>query len=174
MNPKKKISIFIVEDNNVFTLALKANIENAFVNIPVKIHSFETGEECMKKFKEEKPKVVILDYHLNSNKPDAADGIKVLDMIKKENHETNVIMLTGDDDINIAVNSFKHGACDYVVKTETQFQKINYSLFNLFRILKSKKDAGRYKHMVVGVILFFVLVIGGLTAIQIFAPSILR
>ena len=79
MNTKKQINIFIVDDNKVFTLALKADIETAFEKKPIKIHSFETGETCMEKFKEEKPQVVIVDYHLNSRYPDAANGIKILD-----------------------------------------------------------------------------------------------
>lgn len=174
MNKKNQINIFIVDDNNVFTLALKANMESAFVNMPIKIHSFETGEECMQKFKEEKPQVVILDYHLNSKNPDAANGIKVLDWVKKENYNTNVIMLTSDDNIDIAIKSFNHGASDYIVKTDTQFRKIIFSLINLFGMMKAKNDAKRYKHLVIGIVLCVALLIGGITAIQIFAPSLLR
>src|ERR1017187_3516764 len=132
MDTTNQTNIFIVDDNKIFTLALKADIENAFVDMPVKVQSFETGEKCMEKFKEEQPQVVILDYHLNSKYPDAADGITVLDWIKKENNETNVIILTVDDNIDIALKSFQHGASDYVVKTATQFKKINFSLLNLF------------------------------------------
>ena len=95
----------------------------------------------MEKFKEKKPKVVILDYNLSCEYPNAADGLKVLDWIKKENSETNVIMLTSDDHIDIAVKSFKHGASDYVVKTETKFKKINYSLSNLFKMMEAKSEA---------------------------------
>ncbi|MBC7863356.1 MAG: response regulator [Bacteroidia bacterium] len=95
MNAKKKVNIFIVEDNKVFTMALKTDIETAFSHLPLTIHTFEAGETCMEKFKEIKPEVVILDYHLNGKYYDAIDGIKVLDWIKKENTESNVIMLTG-------------------------------------------------------------------------------
>jgi len=171
---KKQINIFIVEDNKIFTLALKAEIETAFENMPIKIQSFETGETCMKKFKQENPQVVILDYHLNSNNPDAADGIKVLDWIKKENHETNVIMLTSNDRIDIALKSFQHGASDYVVKTETRFKKINYSLFNLMKIMDAKNDARRYKNMVVGLFLCIALLVGGVISLQILTPAFFK
>ena len=56
----------------------------------------------MEKFKEIKPQIVILDYHLNNRYPDAADGIQVLDWIKKENRDTNVVILTNDDNLEIA------------------------------------------------------------------------
>jgi DNA-binding NtrC family response regulator len=174
MNPKKQINIFIVEDNRIFAMALKADIETAFANMPITIHSFETGENCMKKFGEIKPQVMILDYNLNSKIPAAADGMQILDWVKKQNAETNVIMLSADDHIEIALKSFKHGACDYVVKSETKFSKINYSLFNLFKMLQAKAEAKRYKRLLNILFISVALFIGGLISLQIFSPQLLR
>lgn len=174
MSTKNQINIFIVEDNKVFALALKADIEAAFAGKSIKIHSFITGETCMRKFNQVNPQVVILDYHLNSKFTDAEDGIKVLDWIKKENNETNVIMLTSDDHVDIALKSFQHGASDYVVKSETQFRKINYSLFNLFKMMDAKSDVKRYKRMLAAILLSIALIIGGVIAIQIFSPFLLK
>lgn len=142
---KKQITIFIVEDNKTFALALKTDIERAFVNMNIKILLFETGEACIEKFKWENPQVIILDYHLNSKYPEAIDGIKVLDWIMKERNEAFVIMLTHDDDINIAIKSFQHGASDYVVKSDSQFRKITFSLLNFVKIMKAKSYAEKYK-----------------------------
>ena len=124
INSKKVTTIFIVEDNKIFTFALKQDIENAFRSIPIRVLTFETGETCMQRFSEEQPDIIIVDYHLNGRYPDAADGIMVLDWIKDASPETHVIVLTGDDHIDIALKSFQHGASDYVVKTPTQFKKI--------------------------------------------------
>lgn len=167
MKKTNQKTIFIVEDNKVFTLALKADIESAFKNMPINIQSFETGEECMEKFKDENPQIVILDYNLNSQYPDAVDGIKVLDWIKKSNSETNVIMLTGDDSLDIALKSFKHGASDYVVKTETKFRKINYSLTNLFKVMEAKNDAKKYRIMFNALIISLSLLTGAIITFQI-------
>jgi len=174
MNDSNIINVFIVEDNEVFSLALKADIENVFKKKIVKIHTFETGEKCMEKFKEEKPRVVILDYNLDSKNIDAINGIKVLDWIKKADPETNVIMLTGTDHIDIAVKSFLHGACDYIVKSETKFKKLNYSLSNLFKLMEAKEDARRYKQLVAGLIIGFTLLIGGVIITQVFFPYFFR
>lgn len=124
---------------------MKDDIEISFSDKSIKTQLYETGEACMEKFKKEKPQVVILDYNLSSKYPDAANGIKVLEWIKKENKETFVIMLTSNDHIDIAIKSFHHGASDYVVKTETQFMKINYSLNNFFKIMEAKSDSIKYK-----------------------------
>lgn len=172
MNSKNKINIFIVEDNKVFTLALKADIETEFANKSITIYSFETGEKCMEKFKEIKPQLVILDFHLNTEYPDAADGIKVLDWIKKQNKETNVIMLTSNDNLDIAIKSFKHGASDYVVKTETQFKKINFSLLNIFKIMKARREAEKYKFGVIALIFCLVGLIGVALIVQMLFPTL--
>jgi len=173
MSTKKQKNIFIVEDNIVFTLALKSDIETAFANQSVKVQSFESGEACMKKYREEKPQVVILDYHLNSKNPDAANGLKVLDWIKTHDENANVIILTGDDNIETALKSFKHGAFDYIVKTETKFKKINNSLFNLFSIMEAKREAKRYRMLSVGVMVAVGILILSVIAIRILEPSIL-
>jgi len=172
MKRNKPIDIFIVEDNKVFAMTLKMDIEKAFEYLPLKIHDFETGEACLKKIKEVNPSVVIMDYHLNSKNPEAADGIKILDMIKKENKNTNIIMLTSEDDIEIALKSFKHGASDYIVKSNTTYRKINFSLFNLLKIIEAKREALKYKYFMGLFIAIMSLMIGSVIAIQIFEPSI--
>jgi DNA-binding NarL/FixJ family response regulator len=175
MDKKNKVGIFIVDDNKVFSLALKSEIEVAFKDVcRIEVQAFETGEACMKKFHEEKPQIAILDYHLNSKNPDASDGIQVLDMIKKANKDTNVIILTSDDNIDIALKSFHHEASDYVVKSETKFKKINYSLFNLIKVSEAREETKIYKYVSLLLFVFIALVVGAVVAITIIKPSLLK
>jgi DNA-binding NarL/FixJ family response regulator len=174
MNARNTTHLFIVEDNKVFQLALKADLEAVFGKQPVVVHSFHTGEECMKHFAQIKPEVVILDYNLNSVEPGAMNGIKILDLIKNTDHDTNVIMLTSEDDMEIAVKSFRHGASDYVVKTETKFRKINFSLYNLFKMIAAKKEARRYKFMALGFLACITILVAVVVAIEIVKPSLIR
>ncbi len=166
---KTPINIFIVDDNQLFAMSLKADIETTFADRPIKISLFEIGEKCMDRFKRSTPQLVILDYYLNTNHPSAANGIKVLDWIKKENADTYVIILTGDDNIDVAVKSFQHGASDYIVKTETTFKKINYSLLNMFNVMEARNDVRRYKRLLRLLFLCVAFFIGGVTAIFIYA-----
>lgn len=171
---KNKINLFIVEDDKVFAMTLKADIENTFKNIPIKIHLFSSGEISMEKFMQIMPQVVILDYHLNSKYSEAADGIKVLNWMKKENDATKIIMLTGDNVIETAIDSFHHGASDYVIKTESKFKDINNSLSNIFKIMEEKNRKEKYKYLLF--ILFFCLsfLIGAIVSIVLFAPSFIK
>ena len=132
MNSKKQIDIFIVDDNKLFVLAMKSAIENAFKNTQVKISSFDTGEACMEEYREVMPELVILDYSLNSKDKDAMNGLEILEQIKKINFATSVIMLTSNEEIDIALKSFHHGAADYVIKTDRHFNKINDSISLIF------------------------------------------
>lgn len=174
MKKTKEVTIFIVEDNPVFMQALKTDIENTFEKNPPRILTFQTGEMCIDRFHIEKPGIVILDYNLNSKFKDAADGIAILDWIKKEAEQTHVILLTSEDHLDIAVKSFKHGAFDYIVKTETKFRRINSSLFNLFKMIDAGREASKYKRLATGLFVCIALFIGGVIAVQIFAPSLLR
>ena len=174
MSAKNKIDIFLVEDDKMFLLALKEDIESTLKNKDIKIHSFSTGETCMLKFTQVLPEIVILDYYLNKKYPDAVDGIKVLDWIKRENFETQVIMLTNEDHINVALDSFHHGASDYVVKSDTKFKKINYSLSNIFKIMEGKQAVKRYKLLVFILCMCIASLVGGVIAIQVFAPELLK
>lgn len=164
MKKTSKTNIFVIEDNELFNLALRTEIESVFQKKNMEVFSFGTGELAKKRFRTIKPQIIILDYHLNSKDPDAANGVKILDWIKKENPATYVVMLTNNDQLDIATESLKHGASDYVVKTETQFKKIIYSLMNVFKLMEANADAKRYKRLVVGLFSCILLLIGGIIA----------
>jgi DNA-binding NtrC family response regulator len=77
-------------------------------------------ESGMKMIKACEPDIVFLDYYLNSVVKDAMDGLDVLVEIKKILPETDVVMLSGQDKIQVAVEVMKYGAFDYIVKGETE------------------------------------------------------
>src|SRR6185437_6639103 len=70
------------------------------------------------------PDIVVLDYHLSSSKPGAQNGVDILKTIKEKYPDTNVIMFSGQDKIEVAIDSMKYGAYDYVVKGETAFSRM--------------------------------------------------
>ncbi len=71
----------------------------------------ENGAAVQKSFTEEQPDVVVLDVKL----PDA-DGLELLPQLKKRWPETEVIVLTGCDDVKMAVEAGKRGAYNFVTK----------------------------------------------------------
>ncbi len=128
MRTQRRIDVVIIEDNKLFKLALKSHLEFAFIDRKIKVHIFGAGENSQERIKRDLTEIVILDYHLDSEIDGAADGIAVLDTIKKESPSTNVIMLTSETDMDIIVKSFQHGAYDYIIKNEFQFDKLKLSM----------------------------------------------
>jgi DNA-binding NtrC family response regulator len=127
------------------------------------IHSFGTGEECLAAIKVRIPTIVFLDYYLNSQVKDAMDGTEILQEIKKLAPAIEVVMISGQDKIEVAVNSMKHGAFDYIVKGEGAFVRAEKTVFNIYRFHKLTGTASRYRTLMVlfgiGMLLMIILVI---------------
>lgn len=75
------------------------------------IFEAENGEEALRLFKEIQPPIVMTDI-----KMPGIDGIELLQRIKRENPETEVIMITGHGDMDLAIRSLKYEATDFITK----------------------------------------------------------
>ncbi len=71
----------------------------------------ENGEDALAKFRQLRPPIVLTDIKM----PDM-DGIELLQQIKAESADTEVIMFTGHGDMELAIKSLKYDATDFVTK----------------------------------------------------------
>lgn len=140
MKTEDKIKLFLVDDDAMFLKSLEIEF---FQNADFEIETFSTGELCMENISKN-PDVVILDYHLNGIDLDAMNGIDVLDEIKAFNNDISVIMLSSQDEINVAVNCMHHKAFDYVVKSETAFLRLQSIITNIFKFKKMESQLNWY------------------------------
>jgi two-component system nitrogen regulation response regulator NtrX len=69
------------------------------------------------------PDVAILDVKLDKGDN---DGIELLSHIKSKNKDVPVIIITGHANIEMAVNSLKHGAFEFVEKPFDQTRLLNF------------------------------------------------
>jgi DNA-binding NtrC family response regulator len=136
----KKIILFLVDDDAVFLKALEIEFLN---HGDFEIITFPTGETCVENLNLN-PDVIILDYHLNGIIKNAMNGIETLDLIKKFNSEIPVIMLSSQDKIDIAVKCMHHDAFDYVVKSETVFERLKKIISLIFVYKNMKKSLNWY------------------------------
>ncbi|MBK7888833.1 MAG: response regulator [Bacteroidetes bacterium] len=142
----QKTLIYIVDDEPMQRELLKDNLEK----MPAyEIHAFPTGEECLAASQVRIPSIVFLDYNLNSQVRDAMDGIDILKELKKISAEIEVVMISGQDQIEVAVNTMKYGAFDYIVKGEGAFLRAEKTVFNIYRYHKMAGDASRYKKLMI-------------------------
>jgi two-component system, OmpR family, response regulator len=115
MSPNKPL-IFIVEDDPLCQEMIKNELQT---NGYDKVIVFGNGEECLGNlFK--MPKIIMLDYHLEGS----INGIQVLKEIKSINPDIQVIMLSAQEKLEVAINSMKYGAYDYIVKNDVAMKRI--------------------------------------------------
>ncbi|WP_299243541.1 sigma-54 dependent transcriptional regulator [uncultured Aquimarina sp.] len=99
--------LLIVEDDVAFCTMLKTFLQKKGYDVST---SF-SGNEAVLQIQEHTFDIVLTDVRL----PDR-DGITLLDDIRAKNPKTQVVIMTGYAEINMAVNAIKQGAFDYVSK----------------------------------------------------------
>lgn len=164
--------IFLVEDNSLYVNALEKRL-SLNINSGTSIHKFANGEECIKNMGMN-PKIVVLDYFLNSASREAMNGLEVLKKIKITNPETMVLMLSNQDDIQIATDTMKYGAFDYVSKNENAFLRLQNAINNIEKILAQAtviKTGQQVKRILIAWIIFLVVTIA---VLQIFFPGLMN
>lgn len=134
------INIFLVDDDAVFLKSLEIDFLH---NGNFKVTTFSTGEKCIQHLNEN-PAIIILDYHLNGVDKNAMHGIDTLDGIKKTNPDIEVIMLSSQDKIEVAIDCMHHKASDYIVKSETAFLRLQKTITTIFESKKMQKQLNWY------------------------------
>lgn len=103
------LKIFLIEDDAFFGEALKYHLK---LNPEFDVHLFKTGKECLTNLYL-KPDIICLDFGL----PDTT-GNKLMKKIQETNNKIPIIIISGQEEIEVAVDFLKAGAKDYIVKSE--------------------------------------------------------
>lgn len=129
------ITVFLVDDNAMYLRSL----EISFMSKPYyDIKTFTTGELCIEALSLN-PDVIILDYHLNSVVPDAMNGLEVLKKIRKINQHVPVVVLSAEEDPQVAANCEKLEAVEFIIKDDISFARLREIITNVF-IDKQEKE----------------------------------
>ncbi|MBC7695638.1 MAG: response regulator [Burkholderiales bacterium] len=118
------INLFIVDDNKLVLTDLKLYLQNRFGS-DLTISTFNSGEDCLEKVNAD-TNIVILDYFLGGK-----NGLEILKLIKNKNPKTEVIMMSSNEDVALAIQSFRNGASDYVIKGHGAIRKITKLVYNI-------------------------------------------
>ena len=106
---KDAFKIFIVEDDDWYGEILSYHLS---LNPDYKVTRFQNGQECLAKM-HLKPDLVTIDISL----PDIA-GDELYKKIKAINPTVPVIVISGQEEVSVAVHLLKMGVNDYLVKDE--------------------------------------------------------
>lgn len=105
---KLKGRIFLLDDDELIITMLSRALKKA--GFETQVHT--SGKGIVEKIVDWQPNVVMLDIHLGEDR----NGLDILNDIKEENIDTQVVMLTGDDTAETAIKAMKIGAVDYLTK----------------------------------------------------------
>ena len=111
--------ILIIDDNADIRLILEELIKDAGYKTRLAANFNQALSEIDKKL----PDVAIIDVKLDKGD---TDGIQLLDHIKKKNKDIPVIMISGHANIEMAVNSLKSGAFEFIQKPFDKERLLNF------------------------------------------------
>lgn len=119
---ERTYKIFLIDDDIKTLIMLKSSLERR-IKHNVVINIFAYGENALDKI-DENPDIVVLDYYLNAIREEAVNGVEVLKRIKQISPFTSVIMMSGQEDMETALETIRNGAYDYVIKNEKSMQRL--------------------------------------------------
>jgi len=111
--------ILIIDDNADIRLILDELIKDAGYKTRLAANFNQALTEIDKKL----PDVAIIDVKLDKGDN---DGIQLLDHIKKKNSDIPVIMISGHANIEMAINSLKSGAFEFIQKPFDKERLLNF------------------------------------------------
>jgi DNA-binding NtrC family response regulator len=101
-----KARVLVVDDEQVVRLSYERSLAADF-----DAHSAPDGEQALREMKREPADVVLLDLRLPG-----AQGLEVLEAMKRQWPETEVVVITGYPSVDSAKQAVRLGAADYLAK----------------------------------------------------------
>jgi DNA-binding response OmpR family regulator len=132
----KHLKIALVDDDIPNTEVLRDFlIRNGYSHVD-KYHDGESFLDTLDRFDE---RAVVLDFDLSGGGD--LNGLEVLEAVKERSPQTHVIFFSGQDSLEVAVESLKNGADDYIVKSNAAFALVKTSLDKVYdlQVLKTSE-----------------------------------
>jgi DNA-binding NtrC family response regulator len=145
MQNVKNLLIFIVQDSIVYRDLIVGYLHSKNYK---RLKTFKTGEECLKQI-HLKPNIIVLDYSF-----EGITGLELMKRVKADHPEIEFIFLSGQNDVQVAVNIMKMGAADYIVKNDKAPQNLVNSIEY---IVSGERKEKIKKGFQIGVIGFFIM-----------------
>lgn len=125
--------IFIVEDDAMVASLIKQALTKEQDH---ELFHFESAEDCIGSL-HLNPDIVTIDYHLPG-----MNGVGLMRKIKDYNAGIMCVLVSGQDSLEVVVESYKNGASDYIIKNDNLFVNIENAVKNLSMnvILRREND----------------------------------
>ena len=154
---REAIRIFIVDDDEIYVARLGHYLS---LNPEYQVKKFYSAKSLSAAL-HEKPDIITLDYSMPEIKGDA-----LLSQVKELSPETQVIIISGQEDIKVAIDLFKKGVHDYIVKDADTEQRLWMAIQNIRENFDLKREVEDLKQEVERKYFFQNIIIGNSNAIK--------
>ena len=100
-------SIWVVDDDE----SIRWVLEKGLADSGMEVQTFDSANKVIKKLETENPQLILTDIRMPG-----PSGIDLLDKVKELRPEIPVIIMTAHSDLDSAVESYEHGAWEYLPK----------------------------------------------------------
>lgn len=118
----QSLNVFILNDDVMVAGKLRKYLKKRFGD-RLNISLFFTSRSCLRMINGQVHLVVVDDYLQESSHTGIA-GIDMLQKIKEKDPQTEVVILSSDEDVALAVDAMKLGARDYIRNDRSAWQQI--------------------------------------------------
>ncbi len=131
--------IFIIEDDTMVAVLMK----QALAKSDHELTHFANAEECIQNL-HLNPDIITVDYNLPG-----MNGIELMSRIKSYNSAIMVVLVSGQETLDVVVAAYKGGASEYIIKNDNLFINLENSIKNLSMNVVLKKEVEFLKDQVI-------------------------
>ena len=152
-----QFKVFIVEDDPWYGEVLKYHLS---LNPDYEVHLFKTARECLDNLNK-RPNVVCIDFGLPDMKGDA-----LLKRINQFNRNIPVIVISGQEEIAVALGLLRLGAYEYIVKDDNATELLWNAILRIRENVSLKEEVAELKEQLEQKFSFEKTIIGQSPAIR--------
>ncbi|MCP4550125.1 MAG: response regulator [bacterium] len=132
------MTILCVDDDRTTLKLISKSLEKAYPN--EKILEAQSGEEAIEVLKSNPADILITDLIMPG-----MSGIDVLERVKRDRPQTEVIMMTAYTSVESAIESMQKGARDYLAKP-ISIELLTEKVENLRTLIQSQREVEDYRY----------------------------
>jgi DNA-binding NtrC family response regulator len=132
--------IFIVEDDQFIGNLIKKALEKMD---NVDVTHFLTPDECLRNL-HLNPDIVSIDYLLPG-----MNGLELMEKIKNYNADIHCIVVSGQEKLDVVIDTYKRGAVDYIIKNDNAIVNLENSIRNLVKTVSLRQENESLKDLVI-------------------------
>lgn len=134
---KEKYQIGLIDDDPIVLDMVKHMLGSSDRYM---ITCFETGEGLLETNDLAVFDVFVMDYHLNSKFKNAMTGRDLITKLHALGIETPVVVLSGQTDMDIAIEMLKSQVVDYIEKSDDYLEKLKRALNEITEVIDLKTE----------------------------------